>query len=149
MNRALLFLGFIISFGSFSQITDTLSNIKQKEEVHVLVEKMPVFPGGEAQMMRYLVQNMNFPQEYKGSGVKMIVYLSFIVNEEGKVENVKVLKCMPTSILAFEDEALRLVLQMPRWEPGEQNGKKVKVSFTLPIKFTSIKDDFEPKNKTK
>jgi protein TonB len=93
---------------------------------------MPEFPGGEADMMKYLKKNIRYPGQALAENITGTVYLSFIINTEGKVSQVKILKGIGGGC---EEEAVRVVKSMPVWEPGKQNGNPVNVQLTLPVSF--------------
>ena len=95
-------------------------------------QKMPEFPGGEADMMKYLKKNIRYPGQALAENITGTVYLSFIINTEGKVSQVKILKGIGGGC---EEEAVRVVKSMPVWEPGKQNGNPVNVQLTLPVSF--------------
>ena len=97
-----------------------------------IVEDMPSFPGGEEQLFRYLGENIKYPAMAKDAGITGIVFVTFVVKEDGSVSGVKVLRGIGGGC---NEEALRVVNGMPRWKPGKHNGRAVPVTFTLPIKF--------------
>ena len=98
------------------------------------IEFMPEFPGGEEAMLNYIARNTNYPREFVENGIDGIVYLQFIVNKQGKVSDVSVLRGIKAS-KKFENEAMRVVASMPEWKPGKQNGHNVNVLYMLPIRF--------------
>ncbi|MCE1199370.1 MAG: TonB family protein, partial [Marinilabiliales bacterium] len=102
------------------------------KEVFVVVEEMPEYPGGQNALIDYLVKNLKYPEEAKKAGITGKVFVTFVVNAEGKVENAKIARSASPSLDA---EALRLVGQMPDWKPGKQRGVAVSVAYTLPISF--------------
>ena len=102
-------------------------------KVFMVVEKMPSFPGGDAALMRYLKKNVKFPTIAQENGIQGRVYVEFVVNKDGRIVDVKILKGVDRHL---DEEALRVVRNMPSWEPGEQRGKPVRVSYRLPINFT-------------
>lgn len=95
-------------------------------------QKMPEFPGGEAEMLKYLRKNIKYPGLALSENITGTVYLSFIINTEGQVSQIKVLKGIGGGC---EEEAMRVVKSMPAWEPGRQNGNPVNVQLTLPVTF--------------
>lgn len=123
-------------------------------QVFTFVEQMPQFPGGEAEMLKFLRTNITYPDLARTCGLQGTIFLAFVVNEDGSLTNVKVLrgiKCntedyKPGSKEAtinccdgaklMDEEGLRVIRLMPKWEPGKQNGKPVKVQYNLPIKYT-------------
>jgi protein TonB len=102
-------------------------------KVFTFVEQMPEFPGGEAAMQKYLVNNMEYPAIAKRNNVQGLVVLSFIVNQQGEISDIQVLKNLGGGTDA---EAIRVVKMMPPWKPGKNNGIPVNVRFTLPVKFS-------------
>jgi periplasmic protein TonB len=102
------------------------------DEVHDYVEKPPSFPGGEAELLKFLNQNIKYPALAKESNIQGRVILSFIVNKKGDIEDVKVIKDINGGC---GKEAMRVVNSMPKWNVGEQNGHAVKVRYTLPVLF--------------
>lgn len=102
-------------------------------KVFMVVEKMPSFPGGDAALMKYLRKNVKFPAIAQENGIQGRVYVEFVVNKDGRIVDVKILKGVDRHL---DEEALRVVRNMPSWEPGEQRGKAVRVSYRLPINFT-------------
>lgn len=102
-------------------------------KVFMVVEKMPSYPGGDAALMKYLRKNVKFPAIAQENGIQGRVYVEFVVNKDGRIVDVKILKGVDRSL---DEEALRVVKNMPNWTPGEQRGKAVRVSYRLPISFT-------------
>lgn len=102
-------------------------------EIFTIVEKMPSFPGGEKALFKYLGDNIKYPAMAKDAGIQGKVFVNFVVNETGKITNVKILRGIGGGC---DEEAMRVVKSMPKWNAGKQRGKAVKVSFNLPIKFT-------------
>lgn len=102
------------------------------DSIYQMVEVMPEFPGGTAKMMDYLSKNIKYPEEAKEKGISGRVFLSFVIEKDGAVSNVKVAKGIGKEC---DDEALRVVKAMPKWKPGLMKGKPVRVSYMLPIFF--------------
>ena len=102
------------------------------DEVFVIVEQMPVFPGGDAQLRKYLAESVKYPVIAAENGIQGRVFVSFVVNQKGEVTNVKVARPFDPNL---DKEAVRVVQSMPKWAPGMQRGKPVKVSYTVPINF--------------
>lgn len=96
------------------------------------VEQMPEFPGGQAKMMEYLSKNIHYPQEAIKNGVSGKVFVRFIVTEAGNIEDVEVVRRVNPLL---DREAVRVVKSMPKWKPGKQNGKAVRVYYNLPVQF--------------
>jgi TonB family protein len=103
------------------------------EPVFEVVKQMPEYPGGEEALFSFIGKNINYPEQAKKEGIQGRVYVSFIVEKNGKVSNVEVLKGIGNGCDA---ESLRVVKSMPNWKPGiDENGKPVRVKYNLPIKF--------------
>jgi TonB family protein len=105
-----------------------------EDEIYVVVEEMPQFPGGNDSLNSYLRRNLQYPQMEKDAGIQGTVYMSFVVRKDGSLSDVKVLKEVPGAP-GFTKEAARLINGMPYWNPGKMNGRAVNISFTIPIKF--------------
>ncbi|HKL02255.1 MAG TPA: TonB family protein [Cryomorphaceae bacterium] len=92
----------------------------------------PEFPGGEQALFNFLGEHTRYPQRGRDAGLQGKVYIEFVVNENGDVEQVAILKGLG---MGFDREAIRVISAMPKWKPGLQNGKKVAVRYRLPIHF--------------
>lgn len=103
-------------------------------EIFTVVEEMPEFPGGPAEMMKYIQKNIQYPQMAKEAGLSGKCFLKFVVNGNGDISDVQVLKGVP-GCQECDKEAIRVVKSMPNWKPGKQNGRAVPVFFNLPINF--------------
>lgn len=102
------------------------------DDVYEVVEKMPAFPGGMAELMKYLRSNVRYPVEAHKAGIQGRVVVSFVVNKDGTVKDAKIVRSVDKSIDA---EALRAISAMPKWQPGYQDGKAVSVRYTVPVTF--------------
>ena len=97
-----------------------------------VVEVMPQYPGGQIAMMKYIMENMKYPEQAMKEGIQGRVAVSFIVEKDGSISDVKpVLSVHPL----LNKEAVRVVKSMPKWSPGKQNGKPVRVQLIVPIMF--------------
>ena len=105
----------------------------EEQQIFTVVESMPEFPGGRAALMKYLAQNIKYPPYAKEAGIQGRVFINFVVETDGSITNVKVLRGIGGGC---DEEAVRVVENMPKWKPGMQRGKPVRVSFNLPVKFT-------------
>ena len=113
--------------------TDVSSKSREvNEQVFTVVEKMPSFPGGDAELLKYIATNIKYPKESLDNGEQGRVICSFIVGRDGSVNNPEVLRGV-TPLL--NEEAVRVINTMPRWNPGMQRGKAVAVKYTVPITF--------------
>ncbi len=113
--------------------TDVSSKSREMDEqVFTVVEKMPSFLGGDAELLKYIATNIKYPKESQDNGEQGRVICSFIVGRDGSVNNPEVLRGV-TPLL--NEEAVRVINTMPRWNPGMQRGKAVAVKYTVPITF--------------
>jgi len=103
------------------------------EEFFMVVENMPEFPGGDLGLMKYIQKNVKYPAIAKEYNITGKVYVSFIVDKKGSVTNVKIVRGVDKNLDA---EAMRVVKSLPKYRPGKQRGKSVRVMFTIPINFT-------------
>ena len=104
----------------------------QSETIYKSVEQMPMFPGGEIELIKYLSQNIQYPPEAAKNNVQGRVILQFVVDKTGQVGEVKVVRSVSEELDA---EAVRVVKTLPKFEPGRQDGKPVAVWYTLPVSF--------------
>ena len=100
-----------------------------EEKVYEVVEQMPSFPGGQEALMTYINHNIKYPEEDCGQGR---VTVSFIVEKDGSITNAIIRRSVDP---AFDREALRVISSMPKWIPGKNNGRKVRVRFNVPVQF--------------
>lgn len=113
--------------------------------VYTRVETMPEFPGGQTELFKFIAQNTTYPAEAKSNGIEGTVYVNFVVDQNGIVTNVRVLREVDPLL---DTEALRVINAMPNWTPGTQDGKPVRVSYNLPMRF-KLTDGFKGKGKKK
>ena len=110
--------------------------VQEEEEadapVFFIVEEMPVFPGGEEALRKYIAQSVKYPAIAQENGIQGRVFVAFVVNTKGEVTDVKIARGVDPNL---DKEAIRVVNSMPKWSPGKQRGKAVKVSYTVPINF--------------
>ena len=110
--------------------------VQEEEEadapVFFIVEEMPVFPGGEEALRKYIAQSVKYPAIAQENGIQGRVFVAFVVNTKGAVTDVKIARGVDPNL---DKEAIRVVTNMPKWSPGKQRGKAVKVSYTVPINF--------------
>ncbi len=104
----------------------------QEAEIFTIVEEMPDFPGGTQKLADYLAKNIKYPQMARESGIQGRVFISFVVEPDGSVSNINVMRSLGGGC---DEEAVRVVKSMPKWKPGKQRGKPVRVSYILPVNF--------------
>ena len=115
----------------FSFMTST-AQTKKNNMVYDVVEVMPQYPGGQIAMLKYIMENIKYPKQIMEEGIQGRVTVSFIVEKDGRVSNVRLLRSVQPSL---DKEAIRVVKSMPKWSPGKQKGKPVRVRFNLPVMF--------------
>ena len=103
-----------------------------EQEIFQIVEEMPAFPGGEQKLMEYVAKNIKYPQIARETGIQGRVFIGFVVEPDGSVSNVKLLRGIGGGC---DEEAMRVVKSMPKWTPGKQRGKAVRVSYQIPVMF--------------
>jgi len=123
-----------------TEVQEYVAPVKTEEEesaeeaqIFMVVESMPEYPGGEAALYAYLAENIKYPQMAKESGIQGRVFVTFVVERDGRVTDVRVLRGIGGGC---DEEAIRVVEGMPKWSPGKQRGKAVRVQYNLPVKFT-------------
>ena len=102
------------------------------KEVFRVVEQMPAYPGGPADLLKFLAANINYPKAAKDAGIEGMVVIQYIIEKDGSISNAKVVKGIGSGC---DEEALRVVNAMPNWVAGKQRGQAVPVQFNLPIRF--------------
>lgn len=118
--------------GSTLQVSDVSKPEKVEDAIFAVVEKMPEFPGGKEAMQKFIVQHIAYPQKALEEEIQGKVYVRFVVNKNGDIEQVKILRGIGGGC---DQEAMKVVKKMPRWKPGVLRGKPVPVLFTLPVRF--------------
>ena len=129
MKKLLLILLCLPIIG-FGQDSPSLLN---DDEFFMVVENMPEFPGGDLGLMKYIQENVRYPAIAKEYNITGKVFISFIVDKTGSVTNVKIVRGVDKNLDA---EAIRVGKSLPKYKPGTQRGKPVRVMFTIPINFT-------------
>lgn len=104
-----------------------------EEEIFDVVEEQPEFPGGNQGLMRYLANNLKYPRISRDNNSQGRVFVRFVINIDGSIQDVEILKS--SGDMYLDKEAVRLVTSMPRWTPGREKGKAVRVKFVLPVNF--------------
>jgi protein TonB len=105
---------------------------EEEQVIHIRVEKMPEFPGGQEALNRFLVRNIKYPLLAQENGIQGRVVCQFVVNSDGSIVDISVVRGVEESL---DKEAIRVIKSMPKWTPGRQGGKSVRVKYTLPIRF--------------
>ena len=106
---------------------------EEEEVVFVVVESMPEFPGGQQALFKYLSENVKYPVIAQENGIQGRVICQFVVNKDGSIVDVEVVRSGGDPSL--DKEAIRVIKSMPKWKPGKQRGKAVRVKYTVPVSF--------------
>lgn len=102
------------------------------QQIFTVVEEMPKFPGGDAELLLFLAKGIKYPVIAQENGIQGRVTVSFVINRDGSVVDAEVVRGVDPSL---DKEALRVVNAMPKWAPGKQRGKPVRVKYTVPVTF--------------
>jgi protein TonB len=117
-------------------VAPVISTQEEEEEedtqVFFIVEDMPEFPGGELALRQYIANAIKYPVIAQENGIQGRVYVTFVVNTDGSVSDARIARGVDPSL---DKEALRVINSLPKWKPGKQRGKPVRVSYTVPINF--------------
>ncbi len=142
---------FVPQISNEAEITDTLVNPAEGNgtdtagsgmgqgngqgdgPLYYSVQQAPAFPGGEKERIRFLQQNINYPPDARKNKIRGTVYVSFVVETDGSITNVRLMKGIGHGC---DEEALRVISSMPRWTAGRQNGVAVRVHLVVPLVFT-------------
>ena len=125
-----------LSLNSVTTVNEEAEEIE--EEIFTVVETQPQFPGGEDSLYNFIYSNLRYPQVAKDNAIEGRVFLTFVVEKDGSITNVKIIRDIGGGC---GHEAKRVVEMMPKWIPGKQNGKPVRVQFNMPIKFEVQEED--------
>ena len=115
------------------EVNEYSDNHKMELHNNNIIDEMPEFKGGMKELMKYIAENIKYPDQAKADRLQGNVEVHFNINQNGKVENVEVQKA---TYQLLDAEASRVINAMPNWIPGKQDGKPVNVSFIIPIQFT-------------
>ena len=121
---------FSISGSLFETLLDVATS--KEDTVYQIAEEMPEFPGGVEALMDYVGRNVKYPEEAKDKEIQGRVFVSFVIEKDGSVNEVKVLRGIGGGC---DEEAVRVIKAMPKWTPGKQKGKPVRVNYQIPINF--------------
>ena len=151
-RQFILLLAFTCAMGALAQTNNATQNSSQPEplqstnegdsiaervftgKIYDVVEEPPSFPDGSRALMSWLTENTHYPSEYGDICISGRVVLSFVVEPDGSISNINVVRSVDPLL---DKEAIKVVKSMPRWIPGKQNGKEVRVKYNLPVSFKS------------
>ena len=131
--KKLLFMSLMAMLGLTTVNAQKTVVAQKNQQVFDVVEQMPEYPGGMQALFEYLGQNLKYPEDAKQQKVEGRVIAIFVVETDGSISNVEVVRPVFPSLDA---EAVRVLSGMPKWKPGMQSGKVVRVKYTVPINFS-------------
>lgn len=124
----------IKTIANIQKIVTTNEKLENPENiVYIVVESMPEFPGGQQAMMRYIGENIKYPVTAQEKGIQGRVICQFVVEKDGSITNIHAVRSSGDILL--DQEAIRVLSTMPRWNPGKQSGNSVRVKYTVPVNF--------------
>ena len=121
----MFFMAFV-SVNAYSQSDDS------DNEVYSMVDERAQFPGGQNEMLKYLQENLQYPEAAKANNVHGRVFVKFIVERDGSLSDIQIFRGLGSGC---DEEAIRLIQSMPKWKPGKNKGKEVRTSMTVPVNF--------------
>jgi protein TonB len=125
-------LFLIVFFMAFVSVNAYSQSKEQDDAVYSMVSEQPSFPGGMQEMMKFISENRKYPAEAKAKDIHGKVIVAFVVERDGSLGDVKIRRGIG---YGCDEEAIRVIKSMPKWTPGKQNGKAVRVSMMLPVSF--------------
>ena len=134
MKKVLFVLALLLSAHTamHAQSNQNTERNASDEKIFDVVEQPPSFPGGQAALLSYLSKNVKYPEEALKDNVQGRVIVGFIVEKDGSVSNAKIIRGVDS---ALDKEAIRIVMSMPKWTPGRQNGRNVRTKYNVPVNF--------------
>lgn len=145
MKTIQLIVPIILALFASFQTVQAQQEEAQSDQVFMMVEEMPQFPGGEKALREFITSNIRYPKEAQENGIQGRVYVTFVIDTLGSVVDAKIARGVDPSL---DREALRVVRELPKWQPGKQRGELVKVAYTVPISFALEGGEKSPKNET-
>ena len=130
--KKLLFMSLMAMLGLTTVNAQKTVVAQKNQQVFDVVEQMPEYPGGMQALLEYLMENVKYPEDAEKQKIEGRVIAIFVVETDGSISNVEVVKPVFPSLDA---EAVRVLSGMPKWKPGMQSGKVVRVKYTVPINF--------------
>jgi len=131
--KNLILLMSITSLMFLNVSAQTVEEKNDNKETFTVVEVMPEYPGGEEALIKFLDKNLQYPKEARNKGIQGKVWAGFIVDKDGTLINIEILRGIGGGC---DEEVLRVLKLMPKWKPGTQSGVAVAVKYRYPINFT-------------
>lgn len=133
MKRVLFILALLFTYVMVNAQSNTGSKEKtSNEKIYDVVEMPPSFPGGQAALLAWIASHVNYPQKAMESRIEGRIIVGFVIECDGSVSQAKIIRSVDPLL---DDEAIRVVMGMPKWTPGRQNGKNVRVRYNVPVNF--------------
>ena len=133
MKRVLFILALLFTYVMVNAQNNTGSKEKtSNEKIYDVVEIPPSFPGGQAALLAWIASHVNYPQKAMESRIEGRIIVGFVIECDGSVSQAKIIRSVDPLL---DDEAIRVVMGMPKWTPGRQNGKNVRVKYNVPVNF--------------
>ena len=133
MKRVLLILALLFTYVMVNAQSNTGTKEKtSNEKIYDVVEIPPSFPGGQAALLAWIASHVNYPQKAMESRIEGRIIVGFVIECDGSVSQAKIIRSVDPLL---DDEAIRVVMGMPKWTPGRQNGKNVRVKYNVPVNF--------------
>ena len=130
--KKFIFMALMAVFGLTTVSAQKTVVAQKNQKVFDIVEQMPEYPGGQAALFEYLSKNIKYPADAEKKKVEGKVFVTFVVDTDGKITDVSLMRKVFPSLDA---EAVRVISAMPNWIPGKQKGQVVRVKYTVPIMF--------------
>lgn len=131
--KKLIMMSLMAIFGLTAVSAQKTVVAQKNQQVFDVVEQMPEYPGGIQALFEYLQQNVKYPEDAEKQKIEGRVIATFVVETDGSINNVEVAK---PAFPSLDAEAVRVLSAMPKWNPGMQSGKVVRVKYTVPINFS-------------
>lgn len=128
----------LLGCGMVSAQNKNVKNDKSEETAFNVVDEFASFPGGEEEMYKFITKNLQYPDEAQKKEIEGKVYVSFVVEIDGSISDVKVLRDIGGGC---GEAAVKVVKSMPKWKPAKQSGKYVRMQMTLPFAFALLNED--------
>lgn len=130
--KKLIIMSLMALFGLTTVSAQKTVVAQKNQKVFDVVEQMPEYPGGIQALFEYLSQNVKYPADAENQKVEGRVIATFVVETDGSISSIEVVK---PAFPSLDAEAIRVLSGMPKWTPGKQSGKEVRVKYTVPINF--------------
>ncbi len=127
----------LVALALFCSTSVMAQTVVVDEEIFLVVENEPEFPGGSDSLYAYIARNIKYPETAKKEKIEGRVFVTFVIEKDGQVSSAKILRDIGGGC---GEEAIRVVKNMPKWKPGTQRGNPVRFQFNLPVSFMLGKD---------